>query len=564
MAKSSHPQNGTETMAMSLAFILIIYCYGGETVAALLEGKQHNHGGGGHCYPGLLRRDPLFHQHQPPTLRSIIMPALFSATTSSAISDSDARSMKMRELALQLKEENNMPPMSVDSDEVNDGRPDFLNEITGSHHSPHCQYDEDCRTPIESEFMGLISQFLSYTEQDIQSLTTTSNLYPHYDEEANNSKTSRNPRRRSREEGIRYRTIYSGVQAAALDHEVLRAFTILFEDYIPIRLAGRRIYRHLQNVMEEVRAERKGEMERVRDLCPDWDCIVKEDFGEETNVLEYGRSVWDTLMDEALLLEHSLDSSLDDKDGTVQDGGVLSVHQLLDLGIDQVLIQEGVVNSVAQLETIVRNMALREENDMKHHHEHHYSAKKRDRHKGEKYLAMTFPIYMNVMYQCASSPSSSPSSSSSKQLKDGSYILDVLRKIEQKVLDHRITVIGVDNHYDVSSLLASKAVYSGSSIRCAQREKYSNRFDLYVSTFQLWERKFLSVGDNAVDSEKQQQQQQQQQQARRFEILRGCFVGARNRRNVAALKIVYLDYNALRIAGDLIFQLMSKLTNKIV
>ena len=140
----------------------------------------------------------------------------------------------------------------------------------------------------------------------------------------------------------------------------------------------------------------------------------------------------------------------------------------------------------------------------------------------------------------------------------------MLRKIEQKVLDHRTTVNGVDNHHDVSSLLASKAVHSGSSVRCTKREKYSRRFDEYVSTFQLWERKFLPGGENVVDSEKQQQQKNQEQQARRFEILRGCFVGARNRRNVAALKIVYLDYNALRIAGDLIFQLMSKLTNKIM
>ena len=154
---------------------------------------------------------------------------------------------------------------------------------------------------------------------------------------------------------------------------------------------------------------------------------------------------------------------------------------------------------------------------------------------------------MKVLYQCT------VSSSSNQSHQDGRNILDVLRKIEQKVLDHRIAISGVDADHDVSSLLAAKAVHSGSSVRCAKREKFSNRFDEYVSTFQLWERRFLSGEDNS----------QKHVLSRRFEILRGCFVGARNRRNVAALKIVYMDYNALRIAGDLIFQLMTKLTNKL-
>jgi len=43
-----------------------------------------------------------------------------------------------------------------------------------------------------------------------------------------------------------------------------------------------------------------------------------------------------------------------------------------------------------------------------------------------------------------------------------------------------------------------------------------------------------------------------------LDILRGCFAGARDAKVVAALKIVYMDYTALRLAGDLIFKLMSQ------
>ena len=50
-------------------------------------------------------------------------------------------------------------------------------------------------------------------------------------------------------------------------------------------------------------------------------------------------------------------------------------------------------------------------------------------------------------------------------------------------------------------------------------------------------------------------------EGRRLDILRGCFVGAENEKVVKALKIVYVDYSALRMAGDLIFSLMTALVS---
>jgi hypothetical protein len=39
-------------------------------------------------------------------------------------------------------------------------------------------------------------------------------------------------------------------------------------------------------------------------------------------------------------------------------------------------------------------------------------------------------------------------------------------------------------------------------------------------------------------------------------ILRGCYAGLKNQEVVGALRIVYTDYKALRLAGDLIFKLL--------
>jgi hypothetical protein len=46
-----------------------------------------------------------------------------------------------------------------------------------------------------------------------------------------------------------------------------------------------------------------------------------------------------------------------------------------------------------------------------------------------------------------------------------------------------------------------------------------------------------------------------------MDVIRGCFVGAENEAVVSALKIVYVDYSALRVAGDLIFGIVSSFMN---
>jgi len=39
-------------------------------------------------------------------------------------------------------------------------------------------------------------------------------------------------------------------------------------------------------------------------------------------------------------------------------------------------------------------------------------------------------------------------------------------------------------------------------------------------------------------------------------VLKGCFAGLKNKDVVKALRVVYVDYSALRLAGDLIFKLL--------
>jgi hypothetical protein len=79
---------------------------------------------------------------------------------------------------------------------------------------------------------------------------------------------------------------------------------------------------------------------------------------------------------------------------------------------------------------------------------------------------------------------------------------------------------------------------------CERKKKFAKRYDEMAVSFVEWER-YVPQGDG-----------------RRLDVLRGCFVGARNQKVVEALKIVYMDYSALRMAGDTVYSLMSKLIRK--
>lgn len=439
---------------------------------------------------------------------------------------SETNSMENRRaLARQLLQENSMQftePMDCTNDTHNANT-----KLQG----PLDHYDVNAMTPMESEFYSLMSTFLTYSQRDIQSVTTTSNrhcMYAKKDQKHHRKK----PRTRTKEEAIRYRVLFEGVRSGAMVPAVSRSFSILFEDYLPIRIAGRKIYGFLGKVMEEVREERLGEVMRARDITG-WDWSVREYLSvdsrevemEVQNIIEYARFAWDTIVDRALLLEHSLE--FDANQVQYQEVGIISFSQMKELSIDQLMIDAFLVDSSEKLESIVKDIGVEEK---------HNSETPKD----GTYREITFLSFVSLMHRC------------SMDMPD--YQERVTRFLERVVGDeqHR-NDSGSSNAREATTMLAAKAVSSGNTDTCKKRQKNSERFDEYVSTFKEWEQKFFSEKSQPLKELKSDVD------SRRLDILRGCFEGARNEKVVAALKIVYMDYKALRLAGDLIFKLMSKI-----
>lgn len=94
--------------------------------------------------------------------------------------------------------------------------------------------------------------------------------------------------------------------------------------------------------------------------------------------------------------------------------------------------------------------------------------------------------------------------------------------------------------------VSTKSTMASTAQLDEKRRKHSERYDEMLVQFAEW-KEFIPDGEG-----------------RRLDILRGCFVGSENPKVVEALKIIYVDYTALRMSGNWIFRLVSALMSRVM
>jgi hypothetical protein len=282
-------------------------------------------------------------------------------------------------------------------------------------------------TKLEQEFRDMLIDFSQYTKRDIRAV--------------------RNPR---------LRALFEGVAASFSLPEVYRAFELLFEDYAPLRIAGRLIYGKLKQVMVEAQEERWAEVERVSATTG----MSKEDV--EASRVAFLKMVVR-------------------KDDKATD---MTIQQLVDYGLAETVVEVlGYESFDAFLKTI--------------------DAKSSDK-----------VGFADLMIRLQNCPINNPQPECNQNL--------VLQEVAKR-LDSGGNVVSAKESADQKTI------------------KYVERYDGMVEKFIEW-KDFVPRGDG-----------------RRLDILRGCFVGAESKEIVDALRIVYIDYSALRVSGNLIFKIMSAL-----
>jgi hypothetical protein len=111
--------------------------------------------------------------------------------------------------------------------------------------------------------------------------------------------------------------------------------------------------------------------------------------------------------------------------------------------------------------------------------------------------------------------------------------------------DASVSLFGGEDADDLVNELLNGDTYNRPEDK-SKADKYSKRFDAMCEEFETWESDDSSAKAQAKNP-------------RLALVLEGCFAGAKEQAVVDALKILYVDFRVLRMAGDLIFKMMRKL-----
>jgi hypothetical protein len=307
----------------------------------------------------------------------------------------------------------------------------------------------------QSEFHNKIAHFLPYTPRDIALVNS-----------------------------VRLRIVLQGMAASPLEPAVYRAFEILYQDLLPLRLAGRLIFRRLSYVMNMVVTERRQQLD-----------VLLNTTSLPIDVL--GASQYAFL----LFIQDTASKTAWDDSGINTD----REHDVM-LPLAQ-LKRSGLMSVIGE------RMEMEEDEIWKHMQT---GLPRKD------HMSLTFTQFVWGLQQCiqASPLSSLPSQNHSSQLQVllGDFIVYVARRTNM-VGDHVLTRRALDE----------------------RRQQYSDRFECMLDAFSGW----------------QPLEPPPEHQGRMVDVVRGCFVGAKNEAIREALRVAYVDHPAMRVAGNTIFSLVS-------
>ena len=280
-------------------------------------------------------------------------------------------------------------------------------------------------TPLEQEFREMLQHFCHCTPDDLQSL--------------------RDPRTRA---------LFEGIAASAGEPAVYRAFEVLFQDLYPLRVAGRLVFKRLQQHMEQAIEERQKEV-----------AALEQATGLPQDELQEARWRFVTLASQ------------------LNGDAYLTTSQLASSGL--IHMAENVLG-YDHVDDFLERLGTNDE---------------------VSFTQLILGLNLCAEEKCA---------------------------VEQCTPTAVMETLMMDLQHHDSTL---------PFLLTPKQQKYSEQYDEMVAAFRKWDTPSSGEGN------------------RRMDVIRGCFVGAENEKVVHALRIVYVDYAALRLAGNTIFGIVSSFMN---
>ena len=278
------------------------------------------------------------------------------------------------------------------------------------------------------------------------------------------------------------RSILEGISASYYEHAVYRAFEVLYEDYVPIRLTGRIVYKQFRKVMDESKQYQESQIS-----------TVMEHTGMSRSSIEDCWSTFIQIVDRRTISHDELQNYIKEP----------QTMQLILAGInnDNEDDDSGTISiSFEQLLTSLHNI-----NNLRHND--------------------NFGTGKN---------------NTSENSMDGNILLQALK-------------LNFNNRINLDNNNSKK------------RQKYIQRYDDMIIQFRKW-KPLISTSSSSSSSSDDDDDNNENDEgpSRPMQVLKGCFVGSENPAVLEALKIIYVDYGALRLSGDMIYKLVSTLMGPIV
>lgn len=328
-----------------------------------------------------------------------------------------------------------------------------------------------------------------------------------------------------------HRALYEGIVATTNDEPlVMHSVSLIYNDFAPIRMAGRITLNHLQSAMDsyvETRREEENRIQKRTRLSLD--------------AIDHGRKAF--MAAAATVACSTINRNSNE--------GELSVKELIDSGIVGVIVETMELDSVEDFTKRVRTTQNKKEKisfqkficALKECCSIHHKEQKDDK-KGT--------IHSSAVQH--HDKKSSPSSSYAKT---------------ENLISHNGSVVEIESALDsISKQMTQKmeiALNNKNDIP-PREKKLHEKFELMCKTISEWETPKPEFSSSCHDNDDEnthekknddnKKKKNEKKNGRMDQIIEGVVAGTKNVRIVNALRIVYVDITALRVGMDLLMSVM--------
>ena len=395
----------------------------------------------------------------------------------------------------------------------------------------------------------------------------------------------------------RLRIVMAGMAASPYEPDVYRAFQILYHDLgLPLRLAGRFIFKRLSIVLQQLQHQREEEIDYLWRIHNQQQSSLIDTTTTTTTTTtafmppDLTRSDLELAQYMFLLLIEIVEDACYTKRNGQQNqasnnyyddsknsrnwkqAGINSDH---DRGEHEIILTLHMLQDSGLLDMLAHKMELTCEDTLANLAQAPDNDGDDDNYYSDSNSSSSSPI--------TSTTASTTTTSTIEEWDFPSFVLGLQRCIQSSTIAKKNTITDLlqelllevsismsttttisqpatatDTHYHAIFRIAPKTVFLD-----LQRQSYSNKFDSMLAAFAEWGQDRMPPPLPALDTTTTTTTiGDTRRKQRLLQVLRGCFIGAENEPVREALRIVYMDVPAMRVAGNTIFRLMSALISR--